>query len=124
MDPITWVTVLNLVKKYWWVLPVITAVVYILFLRADLTSKEKTIEQQKQTLTLKEAELSDLKHKITVQNAAVDEMSRRGKEQLETLDAAIAKVNTLRPSTQETIREIYRNRTQDIRGLLFNAARD
>lgn len=124
MDPLTITTLLNLVKRYWWVLLIVGCLVYIQILHSSISSRDKTIETQKQTITLKDKEIVDFKEKIATQNATVDLMAQKGKEQIKALDDAIRKVNVLKPATQVTIREIYTDKSKDIDALLFNAKLD
>ena len=124
MDPITWVTVLNIVKKYWWIVLVIAILIYIYILHLDMAIKTSTIEKQKQTITKLSLQITDYQSKISAQNKAIDLMTKKGIEQEALLNNALIKANRIKLDTQETIREIYFDKTQDISALLRNAMRD
>ena len=124
MDPITWVTALNVLRKYWWVLVLIAVAVYIMILRGEVSSRDKIIEQQKQTIAIKESEIKDSKIKIDTQNKAVEDMAQKGKEQTSKLNDAITRVNAMKPATQVIIREIYTDKSKDANQLLLNALND
>ena len=124
MDPITWVTALNVIKKYWWVLLIIAFIIYVMILRSGIKSRDEVISQQKQTIALKDAEIKDFKIKLEAQNKAIDELVQKGKEQATRLEAAIKRVNDMKPATQVIIREIYTDSAKDSNQLLLNAIND
>jgi len=124
MDPITWATALGVIKKYWWVIILIVLSAYMLILRSDIKSKDKTIEDLLIANTALHLELNNFKIKLDVQNKAIEELNQKGKEQALRLETAITKVNAMKPATQVIIREIYSDKTKDIDQLLLNAITD
>jgi len=124
MDPITWATVLGVIKRYWWVVILVALSVYILILRSDIKSKDNTIEDLLIANTALHVELNNFKIKLDVQNKAIEELNQKGKEQALRLEMAITKVNAMKPATQVIIREIYSDKTKDIDQLLLNAITD
>ena len=124
MDPITWATALQVLRKYWWVLVLIVLAIYIWTLRSGITARDEVIEGLKQTIVLKDAELRDIKGKVDAQNKAIEELAQKGKEQADKLNAAIVKVNAMKPATQVIIREIYTDKSKDVNELLLHALDD
>lgn len=124
MDPITWATALQVLRKYWWVLVLIAVAIYIWTLRSGITARDEIIDGLKQTIVLKDSELKDIKGKVDTQNKAIDELAKKGKEQADKLNEAIAKVNAMKPATQVIIREIYTDKSKDVNELLLHALDD
>jgi hypothetical protein len=124
MDPITWATALRVLQKYWWVLLVIGFLIYVQILRSGIKSRDVVINQQMETIASKNAELKDFKVKTETQNKAIDDMAQKGKEQADKLNAAITKVNAMKPATQVIIREIYTDKSKDVNELLLHALDD
>ena len=95
-----------------------------MILRGEVSSRDKTIEQQKQTIAARDSEIKDAKVKIDTQNKAVEDMAQKGKEQTSKLNDAINRVNAMKPATQVIIREIYTDKSKDANQLLLNALND
>lgn len=121
MEPVTWITLL---VKYWWIILIFALCAYIGVLKADILLLDTLIASKTQALVAKTEELKTLKTKIDTQNKAVDDMAQKGKEQALRLDAAIKKVNAMKPATQVIIREIYTDSSKDTNQLLLNALND
>lgn len=124
MEPITLTMVLQVIKRYWWVVFLVISIVYVLVLRSNIAAKDADIKLKEKTIIELNAEIKSFKAKLEIQNKAIEDLSQKGKEQALRLEVAIAKVNSMKPATQVIIREIYKDNAKDIEQLLLNAVSD
>jgi hypothetical protein len=124
VDPMTFTMILSWLRRYWWVLLILAAVIYILVLRASCSHKDAEIKKLNATIVQKDGEIASFKLSIKNQNVAVEQLMHKGEELTLKRDAAVQRINELTPKTQEKLRAIYSSKTASVKQLLLDAVND